>query len=163
MWGMSKTAARPDGLDATERWSARLREHGLRATGGRIAALDYLDMHPHSSAAEVHAGLHGELASLTMQTVHNIVHDLSECGILRRIDLPDSGSALYETRSGDNHHHVQCVQCRRIEDIDCVVGAAPCLTPDHTHGMRLLEAAVVFRGICADCDSQTPTDSDPIE
>lgn len=136
-----------------ERWGEMLREHGLRVTTGRLTALAHIEAHPHSSAAEVHTALAAEQSSISQQSAHNIVNDLTEVELLRRIDLPDSGSALYETRTQDNHHHVQCVVCHRIEDVDCVVGAAPCLTPDHSHGMRLIEAAVIFRGVCAECDS----------
>lgn len=138
----------------------RLRAHGLRATSGRVAALGYLEEHPHSSAAEIHAALADELPSLSTQSVHNIVHDLTSCGILRRIDLPDSGSALYEPRIGDNHHHVQCIVCHRIEDVPCAVGSAPCLLPGDTHGMRIVEAAVTFRGICPDCDADPHSGTD---
>lgn len=134
-------------------WGELLRERGLRVTAGRLTALSHIEAHSHSSAAEVHSALSAEHPSLSQQSVHNIVNDLTEAGLLRRIDLPDSGSALYETRTADNHHHVQCIVCHRIEDIDCVVGEAPCLSPDHSHGMRLLEAAVTFRGVCADCDA----------
>lgn len=135
-----------------EPWSELLREAGLRVTNGRIAALTYLDAHPHSSVAEIHSALEHEHPSLSTQSLHNITHDLTLHGILRRVDTPDSGSALFETRTADNHHHVQCIVCHRIEDIDCVVGAAPCLTPHGGHGMRLVEANVTFRGVCAECD-----------
>lgn len=140
-------------LIAPQNWDEQLRAHGLRVTQGRVAALSYLTAHPHSSAADIHAALAEQLPSLSPQSVHNIANDLTECGILRRVDLPDSGSALYEPARGDNHHHVQCVVCSRIEDIACVVGEAPCLTPQHSHGMRMLEAAITFRGICVDCES----------
>ena len=66
--------------------------------------------------------------------------------------LPDSASARYETRIGDNHHHIQCIVCGRIEDLDCTVGHAPCLAPSHDHGMRIIEASVTYRAICAACD-----------
>lgn len=136
-------------------WRDRLRAAGLRVTAGRLAALDYLDDHPHSTAAEVLEGVAPALPSLSAQSVHNIVHDLTAVGLLRRVDLPDSDAARYETRTHDNHHHVQCVVCGRIEDVDCVVGNAPCLTPSQTHGMRILEAAVTFRGICPECEART--------
>ncbi|WP_449276816.1 Fur family transcriptional regulator [Leucobacter sp. GX24907] len=142
----------------------RLRAHGLRVTSGRVATLGYLEEHPHSSAAEIHTALADELPSLSTQSVHNIVHDLTSCGILRRIDLPGTSSALYETRIGDNHHHVQCIVCHRIEDVPCAVGSAPCLTPGDTHGMRIVEAAVTFSGICSDCDAaQTAESHAPIQ
>lgn len=151
---------RPHPLSSPEHWGTLLRERGLRITEGRVTALSFIEAHPHSSAAAVHAALAPGHPSLSQQSVHNIVNDLSEHGLLRRIDLPDTGSALYETRTGDNHHHVQCIVCHRVEDIDCVVGEAPCMHPNHPHGMRLLEAAVTFRGVCAACDAAeqpTPT------
>lgn len=138
---------------STEECAALLHSRGLRVTAGRVAAISYLSAHPHSSASEVYSALAGNLPSLSLQSVHNIVQDLSECGILRRIDLPDSGSARYETQRLDNHHHVQCVVCRRIEDVECAEGLAPCLTPSNNHGMRIIEASLTFRGICRECDA----------
>lgn len=148
---------------AHECWSTQLHAHGLRATEGRVAALRYIDEHPHSSAAAIRAALAEQQPSLSPQSVHNIVNDLTEGGLLRRIDPPDSGSALYETRLHDNHHHVQCVVCHRIEDVDCAVGAAPCLVPSQTHGMRILEATITFRGICPACERAEQRDgADPV-
>lgn len=135
-----------------EQWGTLLREHGLRITEGRLDALVYLESHPHSPAAAIHAALAEYSPTLSPQSVHNIVNDLTEAGILRRIDPPEAGRALYETRTGDNHHHAQCVHCHRIEDVDCVVGGAPCLSPNRAHGMRLIEASITFRGICSDCE-----------
>lgn len=148
MTGMQKQALTPP-----ERWTELLRERGLRATSGRVIALCYIEAEPHCTAGHIREALAHEHPALSQQSVHNIVNDLTEVGLLRRIDLPGTGSALYETRTDDNHHHVQCVICHRIEDIDCVVGEAPCMQPSHTHGMRLLEAAVTFRGVCASCDA----------
>jgi Fe2+ or Zn2+ uptake regulation protein len=144
---MNRTTT-PDAL------AERLRTGGLRVTAGRVAVLEYLDGHHHCSASDIHRALGAELPSLSPQSVHNIVGDLSHAGLLRRLDLPDSGGALYEPAVGNNHHHVQCVVCGRIEDVACVVGQAPCLRPDHEHGMRILEAAVTFRGICRDCETR---------
>lgn len=136
-----------------EKWAELLHERGLKATSGRITALRFIETTPHCTAAVVRTALSQELPALSAQSAHNIVNDLTEVGLLRRIDLPGNGGALYETRTGDNHHHVQCVVCQRIEDVDCIVGQAPCLRPEHTHGMRLLEAAVIFRGICESCEA----------
>lgn len=140
-------------VTSSAEWADRLRADGLRVTNGRVAALRYIEQHPHSSVAAICNGLADEVASISQQSVHNITHDLTRCGLLRRIDLPDSGSTLYEVRTHDNHHHVQCMVCHRIEDVDCVIGAAPCIAPEHVHGMRLLAADVTFRGVCTDCDT----------
>lgn len=135
-------------------WAQILRARGLRATAQRLAVLEFLHHHPHADAEAIFRAAPGFLPSISLQAVHLIVQDLSRAGLIRRIDLPDSASARYETRVADNHHHIQCIQCGRIEDVDCVVGHAPCIEPAETFGMRILEASIVFRGICRDCDDQ---------
>lgn len=137
-------------------WILELRQAGLRATGQRITALTFLDHHPHADAEAIFQGIRAALPTISLQAVHLIVRDLAVKGVIRRVDLPDSTSARYETRTGDNHHHIQCVGCGRIEDVDCIVGQAPCLSPSDTHGMRLLEATVTFRVICQDCERRQP-------
>ncbi|MFP3701356.1 hypothetical protein SB758_38380, partial [Burkholderia sp. SIMBA_013] len=58
---------------------------------------------------------------------------------------------------GDNHHHAVCTSCGRVEDVDCAVGHAPCLTP-HWSGnskpMTIRIADVLYQGICQDCQSK---------
>ena len=41
--------------------------------------------------------------------------------------------------------------CGRTEDVDCVIGARPCLTPVEDMGFTVDEAEVVFWGICPAC------------
>lgn len=134
-------------------WENILRNKGLRVTAQRIAVLNYVHGHAHADAENIFQNVKVSLAGISLQAVHQIVQDLSEKGLLRRISLPDSASARYETRIEDNHHHVQCIRCGHIADVDCVTGHAPCLDPSHAHGMRIIEATVVFRGICRDCES----------
>ncbi|WP_036318768.1 Fur family transcriptional regulator [Microbacterium indicum] len=130
----------------------QLRRAGLRVTAQRVAVLDALARHPHASADELHREVQGSIAGIALQTVHGVVGDLTEAGLAQRVSLPGAASALYEVAAHDNHHHIQCVICGRVEDVECVVGEAPCLEPSHTHGMRVLEASVTFRAICARCE-----------
>lgn len=134
-------------------WADVLRGKGLRATTQRMSVLEFLHHHPHADADAIFRGVRATLPTISLQAVHLIVQDLSGKGLIRRISLPDTNSARYETRIEDNHHHVQCIHCGRIEDVDCVLGHAPCLEPSHTHGMRIIEASIVFRGICQECET----------
>ncbi|WGF90822.1 Fur family transcriptional regulator [Marinivivus vitaminiproducens] len=134
-------------------WIHVLKAKALRVTAQRVAVLDFVHHHPHSDAEAIFQGIRPALPTVSTQAVHLIVQCLSGKGLIRRVSLPDSASARYETRIDDNHHHVQCIKCGRIEDVDCVVGEMPCLSPSDTHGMRIVEASVVFRGICCDCDT----------
>lgn len=133
-------------------WARTLRAKGLRATTQRVAVLDFLHRRPHADADAIFHGVSPSLPTISLQAVHLIVQVLSRKGLIRRISLPDSASARYETRIADNHHHIQCIRCGRVEDVDCAAGHAPCLEPADTHGMRIIEASIVFRGICSDCE-----------
>lgn len=129
-----------------------LRGAGLRVTTQRTAVLDVLAASAHVAVDEIHEQVRAHIPGIALQTVHGIMNDLTAAGIAQRVSLPGAASSLYELARGDNHHHVQCVVCDRVEDVDCVVGEAPCLTPNHTHDMRILEASVTFRGICSRCE-----------
>ncbi len=131
----------------------RLRAAGLRITVQRVAVLDALGARPHASAETVYSRLRDDLSGIALPTVHGILNDLTDAGLVRRVSLPDAPSALYEVQlESDNHHHLQCVECGRVEDVACAVGDAPCLHPSHDHGMRILEASVTYRAICSDCE-----------
>ncbi len=130
----------------------RLRAAGLRVTVQRIRVLEAVAERPHASADVVFTSIRDALPGVAVATVHGVLNDLTAAGIVQRVNLPDVGSALYELRSDDNHHHVQCVSCGRVEDISCAIGAAPCLHPSHDHGMRILEAAVTYRALCHECE-----------
>jgi Fe2+ or Zn2+ uptake regulation protein len=62
-------------------------------------------------------------------------------------------------RVGDNHHHLVCRSCGAVADVDCAVGAAPCLVPSDTSGFVVDEAEVVFWGLCRDCQVSGPAES----
>jgi len=82
-----------------------------------------------------------------------ILADLTDIDLLRKFEPPGT-PALYETRTGDNHHHAFCVRCGKVEDVDCAVGSAPCLTPSNFHGMALFSADVLYQGVCVDCQTE---------
>ena len=125
-----------------------LRRAGLRVTSGRLAVLRALQRLPHASAATVHLDLGATATSI--QSVHNALADLTEAGVVRRIE-PAGSASLYELRVGDNHHHLVCTRCGAVADVECVVGHAPCLEPSDTAGFTVSTAEVTFWGVCASC------------
>ena len=130
--------------------NAELRSAGLRVTPGRVAALAALTTHPHSSAESLNRMLRQTLPDISVQSVHNVLADLTTARLLRRIE-PAGSAALYERRIGDNHHHVICTGCSAVADVDCVQGPAPCLAPNDTSGFDISVAEVTFWGLCASC------------
>jgi Fur family ferric uptake transcriptional regulator len=127
-----------------------LRSAGLRVTEPRLAVLRALEPSPHAAAEQVFARVALELPGTSVQAVYGVLNALTGAGLVRRIE-PAGSAALYELRTGDNHHHVVCGVCGSVADVDCVVGHAPCLTPSHDSGYLVQTAEVTFWGLCPAC------------
>jgi Fe2+ or Zn2+ uptake regulation protein len=130
-----------------------IRAAGLRVTESRRAVLDALRAQPHAKADDVLARVLLTVPGTSLQSVYNALSDFSDAGLVRRIE-PAGHPGLFELRAGDNHHHLICTECGAITDVDCVVGAAPCLTPSDDHGYVVRVAEVTFWGICSTCAKQ---------
>jgi Fe2+ or Zn2+ uptake regulation protein len=137
-----------------QNFSQLLKEKSLSLTAVRLALLEALDEAPHSEAAKIFDLVQQKIPSVTIQAVYNNLHALTEAKIVREIK-PMGQVSLYETRVGDNHHHVVCRGCSAVMDTDCF-GCAPCLIPANNHGFQVDEAEVIFWGYCPGCQkSQT--------
>src|SRR3954452_8647254 len=138
-------------MSATVSAAQQLRDRGLRVTAGRLAVLRAVEeLGGHPDAGTIAATVRARLGTVSTQAVYDTLGTLTTAGLLRRIEPPGS-PARYETRVGDNHHHLICRTCRRIADVDCAAGEAPCLHPSDDHGFAIDEAEVVFWGQCDDC------------
>ena len=131
-------------------WTHQLRTAGLRVTRPRLAVLDVLANRPHADADTVVTAARDAHPSLSPQAVYGVLKALVDKGLARRIE-PAGAPALFELRVGDNHHHLVCRGCGVVVDVDCAVGAAPCLTPSDAAGFVVDEAEVVFWGLCSTC------------
>lgn len=137
-----------------------LRQHGLQVTAQRLAVLRAVSRAPHGTAEEVATAARDEIGSISRQAVYDALGALAEKGIIRRIQ-PAGSPARYEDRTGDNHHHLICRTCGRTVDVDCAVGAAPCLTAADDHGFEIDEAEVVYWGRCPSCIENSPSAETP--
>lgn len=127
-----------------------LRAHGLRVTKPRLAVLEILSQGGHLEVDEITRQARAQLDSVSTQAVYDVLGALARAGLARRIE-PAGSPALYEARTGDNHHHVVCRGCGAIGDVDCAVGSAPCLDPSDTQGFVIDEAEVTYWGLCPGC------------
>jgi Fur family transcriptional regulator, stress-responsive regulator len=130
----------------------RLRAVGLRVTRPRLSVLSVLAQHPHADADTIVTAARKLHPSLSPQAVYGVLKALVAQGLARRIE-PAGASALFELRVGDNHHHLVCRSCGAVADVDCAVGAAPCLSPLDAAGFVVDEAEVVFWGLCSNCQN----------
>ncbi len=155
-----------------------LRGASLRVTRPRLAVLAAVHERPHADTDSVIADVREALGEVSHQAVYDVLRALTAAGLVRRIQ-PAGSVARYESRVGDNHHHLVCRDCGAITDVDCAVGHAPCLTPgsdgaasasstgsaDSTGsapfalGFEIDEAEVVWWGRCPACLAAARTTS----
>ena len=126
-----------------------LRQHGLLVTAQRLAVLRAVSAMPHATADAVADAVRGEIGSISRQAVYDVLGALVAKDIVRRIE-PAGSPARYERRVGDNHHHLVCRSCGRLDDVDCSTGEAPCLIPVDDRGFVVDEAEVIYWGTCPD-------------
>ena len=127
-----------------------LRRHGVQVTAQRLAVLAAVSDRPHGTANDIATLVRAEIGAISRQAVYDALGVLTDEGLIRRIQ-PAGSPARYEGRTGDNHHHLICRTCGRMVDVDCAVGAAPCLTPADAAGYEIDEAEVIYWGRCPDC------------
>jgi Fe2+ or Zn2+ uptake regulation protein len=130
-----------------------LRGASLRVTRPRVAVLAAVYEHPHADTLSLVGAVREQLGEVSQQAVYDVLNALTEAGLVRRIHPPGS-VARYESRVGDNHHHVVCRSCGVIADVDCAVGSSPCLTASDNHGFAIDEAEVIYWGLCSDCSGK---------
>lgn len=129
-----------------------LRGASLRVTRPRLAVLSVVHDHPHADTGSIIGHVRADLGEVSQQAVYDVLGALTGAGLVRRIHPPGS-LARYESRVGDNHHHLVCRSCGEITDVDCAVGEAPCIVPAAHHGYTLDEAEVIYWGLCPDCSA----------
>jgi Fur family transcriptional regulator, stress-responsive regulator len=129
----------------------------LRVTRPRVAVLEALRDHPHADTETILSAVRSGLPDVSRQAVYDVLNALTAVGLVRRIQ-PLGMVARYESRVGDNHHHVVCRSCGVIADVDCAVGETPCLTPSNNdnalEGFVLDEAEVIYWGLCPHCSTE---------
>ena len=133
-----------------------LRGAGLRVTAVRVALLETVRDGNHLGVESIASGVRDRVGHVSLQAVYDALDALAGAGLVRRIE-PAGHPARFEGRIGDNHHHVVCRSCGAVNDVDCAVGEAPCLTASDDHGFAIDEAEVIYWGLCPDCSTASST------
>ncbi|HWH92753.1 MAG TPA: Fur family transcriptional regulator [Baekduia sp.] len=132
----------------------RLRAAGLRVTAARVAVLQVLtEATDHPRVDQVIDRVRETGVTISTQAAYDVCEALRAAALAQRIEIA-GGPARYESRVGDNHHHLACRACGTVVDVDCAVGAAPCLTPSGQQGFVIDQSEVTHWGICPACQQQ---------
>jgi Fe2+ or Zn2+ uptake regulation protein len=129
-----------------------LRRRGLRATPQRRAIIDAVRTAAgHVTAESVFDQVRTELPTISLKTVYETLHTLVAVGEMRELAL-GAGPTRFDTTVGP-HHHLICLKCNRIEDIDFDVDA---IAVGQRQGFSVVRTDVIAWGRCPDCEGCRP-------
>src|SRR6266545_3147838 len=133
-----------------EELTERLRERGLRATSQRLVMYRLLrERNRHLTAEELLDEASSRLPGISLPTVYSTLALFEELGVVHRVN-GGGGTLLWDTR-GDDHHHLVCRRCGRVEDIDTPLDLSGARRSARRAGFAADRAEVVVSGLCASC------------
>jgi len=142
------------------RFREACRSLGLSATYQRLAIYKALVTLPHPSPDEICRIVRKTYPSLSLATVYKTLERLERAGIAGKVNLLHE-AARFEARP-DPHHHVMCVDCKRIDDLEPASLGAPLPAtidglglPDSVRrDYHLLGYSLMVRGLCRACQGK---------
>ena len=142
-----------DGDAAAEaRLVAALKDRGQRVTSQRLVIGRLLrELDRHVTAEEVLRRASEQLPGVSLPTVYATLDLLTELGEARRVSV--GGPVLYDPRTND-HVHLRCRVCGRVEDLEIEVDAARALKAARAAGFDAEGAELVVEGRCAECAAE---------
>jgi len=134
----------------------RLRDRGWRLTAQRRVVAEALSgEHIHLTADAVYSRAQQLLPEISLATVYNTLNELVEMGELLEISTGD-GPKRYDPNTTVAHHHLYCVACGALRDVNPRGTDRLALPASQQHGFELLDVDIVFRGRCPDCRTTAP-------
>ena len=96
-----------------------LKEHGIRLTRQRQILLDLMDKTGlHLDAEQLYRLAKQQDSKINRVTVYRTINMLKEVGLVDELDLMhwSGGQHYYETRLKQEHAHVICLRCGKVEE-----------------------------------------------
>src|SRR5580704_301339 len=141
-------------------FAARCRKGGLAVTPQRLAIIKaLLTSAEHPRADTVCEIVRREHPHISLATVHRTLETLCEIGEARKVTMLHD-SARYDGNLAP-HHHVVCVRCRRIRDIE-ISGLERVIDGNAAlKGFRPLGWSLEIQALCDNCRKQDSGASRP--
>ncbi|MGX9726687.1 MAG: Fur family transcriptional regulator [Candidatus Electronema sp. VV] len=122
----------------------------LRMTHQREVILDEMGRcKGHPTADALYERLKKKLPRISLATVYRNLEILSEAGMIRKLEI--SGRQKRFDRQLEQHHHIYCVQCHRVDNL-----RVETVSPESAAeiGYRISGCRIEFFGVCPDCQKK---------
>lgn len=110
------------------------------------------DLKCHATAEEVYNYVVKIHPSVSKGTVYRNLNSLAENNLIKRVEVP--GEADHFDHIIAKHHHVKCIKCNKIFDVDLSDNPDLEKLVKDDKGIIFVDYDIVFKGICPDCKNK---------
>jgi Fe2+ or Zn2+ uptake regulation protein len=130
--------------------TAVLHRRGQRVTPQRLILHRLLRAGPqHLTADDLLAASRPQLPNVSLPTVYATLDLFEELGVIRRV--PGTGPAqVYDSRV-ERHHHVRCVRCGSVSDLEADIEVGAAARAATRLGFAPERVDVTVTGLCPAC------------
>jgi Fur family peroxide stress response transcriptional regulator len=120
----------------------------LKLTPQRIAILEYLEGNKnHPSASDIYDSVSKKFPTMSFATVYNTLKALKMHDNIQELTI-DPEKKRFDPNT-IRHHHLICISCRKIIDIDTDFDVE--LPSVQKHGFEITGNHIDFYGVCPEC------------
>jgi Fur family ferric uptake transcriptional regulator len=116
----------------------------------RVVAEVLAGEHVHLTAETVYSRARELLPEISLATVYNTLNELVDMGEVLEISTGE-GPRRYDPNATARHHHLYCVGCGTLRDVNPEGTDGLALPASQQHHFQLLDVEIVFKGRCPDC------------
>ena len=122
----------------------------MRSTKQRSMILEILKgTKSHPTAGWIYEQVKRRYSNISLGTIYRNLNLLKENGIIRELTF-GKNTARYDANS-EPHHHIFCLECGKLEDVNCTVHPDLTKTVEEENGYKIVSHQLEFSGICPEC------------
>lgn len=122
----------------------------LRMTNQREMILQELKKsREHLTADELYERVRKRMPRISLATVYRNLEILSEAGMIRKLEV--SGRQKRFDWNTEEHDHIYCVRCHRVDNLEINRENIGILPGDNVAGYRVSGYRLEFSGLCEAC------------
>jgi len=128
----------------------RIKSESRRMTVQRLAILEELQkVTSHPSAQDVYEMVQKRIPDISFGTVYRNLKLLEDLGLLQELNYGKSFSRY--DGNPDNHYHISCEKCGRMDDIPISISEKLDRETSDATGYRVRAHRIEFYGLCQNC------------
>ncbi|HEB51171.1 MAG TPA: transcriptional repressor [Desulfobulbus sp.] len=129
----------------------------IRLTTQRQIILEELaKVKTHPTASELYDMVRKRLPRIGLGTVYRNLELMAENGMILKLEV--GGTQKRFDATTEDHYHIRCSQCGRVDDIDIPVIDSLVESAAESTEYQILGHHVEFTGICPDCQKKRKVD-----